>query len=462
MDFAANAVSEMAAPARPAPNRAPANAQDDARFEDHLDAAALDAAPPDQSAARAAPSLAKETSPPEDAVAPDLAENSASAPTQPPAAASLWWGSPQVEPPMVLQVIAAATPASAPSTAPTMAQASDTAAPEAATEARGELNRTAAPATMSARADAAAPPHTGLQPHGKPVPSATASAAADDVAGRTQTTPPPLPAAATIAAAAQQPAASPANPATPTSAPAETTPAALMAAANAEHEPRGRIAKALAAQDVAKTDGATEPPRTTPAAPPANASTRGAPAPMQAPAREAIAAVSESIEPAPVQQSGSASSHAPSHTQHGAADQGAARALPAAQQVAREIVRRFDGGATRFELRLDPPELGRVEVRLDVSRDQRVTAMFAADSPQALTELARHARELEQMLQSAGLELSENGLSFDLRQGGERAGVGDFGGADSEAAAHAEQEAPTMARPLGYERWRGVRVDLMV
>ena len=78
----------------------------------------------------------------------------------------------------------------------------------------------------------------------------------------------------------------------------------------------------------------------------------------------------------------------------------AVRATPAAAQVAREIVRRFDGGNTSFELRLDPPELGRVEVRIEVSRDHRVTAVISADSPQALTELARHARELEQMLQS--------------------------------------------------------------
>src|SRR5699024_7117155 len=103
------------------------------------------------------------------------------------------------------------------------------------------------------------------------------------------------------------------------------------------------------------------------------------------------------------------------------------RAAPVAHQVAREIVRRFEGGSTRFELRLDPPELGRVDVRLDVSRDHRVTAVIAADSPQALTELARHARDLEQMLQGAGLQLSDNGLSFDLRQGSERADLEAFG-----------------------------------
>ena len=37
---------------------------------------------------------------------------------------------------------------------------------------------------------------------------------------------------------------------------------------------------------------------------------------------------------------------------------------------------------------------------MEVSRDHRVTAVISADSPQALTELARHARDLEQQLQS--------------------------------------------------------------
>jgi flagellar hook-length control protein FliK len=114
------------------------------------------------------------------------------------------------------------------------------------------------------------------------------------------------------------------------------------------------------------------------------------------------------------------------------------RAAPAAAQVAREIVRRFEGDNTHFELRLDPPELGRVEVRLEVSRDHRVTAVVAADTPQALAELARHARDLEQALQSAGLQLSENGLSFDLRKGGDHAQEtteGKTGGGDSDVDA---------------------------
>jgi len=151
--------------------------------------------------------------------------------------------------------------------------------------------------------------------------------------------------------------------------------------------------------------------------------------------------------------------------QHAVLDQAAARAAPASAQVAREIVRRFDGESTRFELRLDPPELGRIEVRLEVSRDHRVTAVVSADSPQALTELARHARELEQSLQSAGLQLADNGLSFDLRQSQDEASEADDHGAGSSNNANegaGAETAPLAARPIGLERWRGVRVDVTV
>ena len=158
-------------------------------------------------------------------------------------------------------------------------------------------------------------------------------------------------------------------------------------------------------------------------------------------------------------------SQASTHVQQAAVDTGAQRAAPAAAQVSREIIRRFDGGNTSFELRLDPAELGRVEVKMEVTRDHRVTAVITADNPQALTELARHARELEQQLQSAGLQLSDSGLSFDLRQGGnggeaENTNSSAHGASSDEALT--EQHTAPLARPIGYERWRGVRVDMMV
>lgn len=172
--------------------------------------------------------------------------------------------------------------------------------------------------------------------------------------------------------------------------------------------------------------------------------------------------------PAPQLQAADASLLTPqgaSHSQQIAIDPTTARAAPVAAQISREIVRRFNGQNTQFDLRLDPPELGRVEVRLEVTRDHRVTAIVAADNPQALAELARHARELEQSLQSAGLQLADNGLSFDLRQGRNSSReASDETGNAAPFAKTAEGEAPApipLARPVGFERWRGVRLDIV-
>jgi flagellar hook-length control protein FliK len=83
-------------------------------------------------------------------------------------------------------------------------------------------------------------------------------------------------------------------------------------------------------------------------------------------------------------------------------------------QVQSRIIERFDGRAQRFEVRLDPPELGRVDVRIEIGSDKRVHAVLAAQDGAALNDLMRGARALEQALAKAGVDLADNGLSFEL------------------------------------------------
>ena len=72
-------------------------------------------------------------------------------------------------------------------------------------------------------------------------------------------------------------------------------------------------------------------------------------------------------------------------------------------------------GKNHFEIRLDPPELGRIEVRLDVDRDGHVTSRLIADRSDTLDLLRRDASGLERALQDAGLKTADNGLQFSLR-----------------------------------------------
>jgi flagellar hook-length control protein FliK len=83
--------------------------------------------------------------------------------------------------------------------------------------------------------------------------------------------------------------------------------------------------------------------------------------------------------------------------------------------LAVEIAARAQTGKNRFEIRLDPPELGRINVRLDLDHDGTVTSHLVVDRAETLDLLRRDAPNLERAFQQAGLKTSDNGLQFSLR-----------------------------------------------
>ena len=91
-----------------------------------------------------------------------------------------------------------------------------------------------------------------------------------------------------------------------------------------------------------------------------------------------------------------------------------AAAIPVAG-LAIEIAGKALAGKNRFEIRLDPPELGRIEVRLDVDRDGNVTSRLTVERAETYDLLRRDAAGLERALQDAGLKTTDNGLQFSLR-----------------------------------------------
>ena len=87
--------------------------------------------------------------------------------------------------------------------------------------------------------------------------------------------------------------------------------------------------------------------------------------------------------------------------------------------VAVEIAAKASEGMKSFEIRLDPPELGRIHVRLDVDRNGEITSRVMADRQDTLDLLRRDASQLERALNDAGLRTSNNGLQFSLRDQGQ-------------------------------------------
>lgn len=103
-----------------------------------------------------------------------------------------------------------------------------------------------------------------------------------------------------------------------------------------------------------------------------------------------------------------------------------ARPLPAAYQpvanpinmgqVAFEMVRQVHQGTSRFTIRLDPPELGRVDVKMHVDNTGTVNARLTVDRAETLDLFQRDRQQLERALSQAGLDTSKTNLEFNLRQ----------------------------------------------
>lgn len=89
-----------------------------------------------------------------------------------------------------------------------------------------------------------------------------------------------------------------------------------------------------------------------------------------------------------------------------------------ATQVAAEIARNLKNGQTHFQMRFDPPELGRVEVNMRVGADGGVQAHLVVERPETLDMFLRDQRGLERALEAAGLNADSSNLEFSLKQDG--------------------------------------------
>jgi flagellar hook-length control protein FliK len=83
--------------------------------------------------------------------------------------------------------------------------------------------------------------------------------------------------------------------------------------------------------------------------------------------------------------------------------------------LAFEIAASARSGKSRFEIRLDPADLGRIDVRIDVDRNGQVTSHLTVEKPETLSMLRQDAPQLQRALDDAGLKTGNGGLQFSLR-----------------------------------------------
>jgi hypothetical protein len=139
----------------------------------------------------------------------------------------------------------------------------------------------------------------------------------------------------------------------------------------------------------------------------------------------------------------------------------------ATRQVALQITKALDQDRTEIRIRLDPPELGEVDIQLEF-RDLRLTASINAERPDTLDLLQRDARSLARALREAGLELADADLSFAHHGRNERSDAGPYAQRSINlpdglaAAARLQDLPPALAGRGGFVSLSDGRMDLRV
>ncbi|HWU56975.1 MAG TPA: flagellar hook-length control protein FliK, partial [Rhizomicrobium sp.] len=143
-----------------------------------------------------------------------------------------------------------------------------------------------------------------------------------------------------------------------------------------------------------------------------------------------------------------------------------AEASPDLPSLAVAIAGKSQSGAKQFDIRLDPPELGRVEVRLSIDATGKASAHLSADQPQTLSLLQKDAPVLTRALRDAGLDVSQDGLNFSLRQQAENqngnAGNNGRRGSSRAFALNASISIDATAGSAAYRAAANGRLDIRV
>lgn len=74
---------------------------------------------------------------------------------------------------------------------------------------------------------------------------------------------------------------------------------------------------------------------------------------------------------------------------------------------------------SRFEIKLNPHELGKVDVTMHISSDGTVTAHLRVERPETLDMMLRDQSHLQRALEQSGLNVGSGGLEFSLQQQGQ-------------------------------------------
>ncbi len=84
-------------------------------------------------------------------------------------------------------------------------------------------------------------------------------------------------------------------------------------------------------------------------------------------------------------------------------------------QVSVKISKAMQAGNDRISIQLKPAELGRIDVKMELTHDGRVMAVVTADNKDTLDLLRRDSGDLQKALENAGMQMDSGDMTFNLR-----------------------------------------------
>jgi hypothetical protein len=99
------------------------------------------------------------------------------------------------------------------------------------------------------------------------------------------------------------------------------------------------------------------------------------------------------------------------------------------EQISVKVTKALESGVDKINIQLRPAHMGRVEVKIEMSQDNRLSAMVVVDNRETLETLKNDSRALQRSLLEAGLNTDSGDLNFSLR--GEEQNAQDENGSSS-------------------------------
>ena len=129
------------------------------------------------------------------------------------------------------------------------------------------------------------------------------------------------------------------------------------------------------------------------------------------------------------------------------------------EQIAFSIKSGLSDGKSKISLQLRPEQLGRVDIKIEVTHDGRTTVVVGTERSDTHDMLAKDPRQLAQQLEDAGLDLDSTDISYNMFNGDDSKQANDSESQSSNNSKIAEKDAeliPLSAREILVPRHGGI------